>query len=142
VQKAPETRSERATRRIRVALGMGLLWGAAWSLAGIAVARMPGFNSDLPFPMLFAPFGFATGVVISAILAAIERRRSLDRLSHWRVAACGALSGVVLSTIFAGLRGDWRELLVFAPALGVASAGAATASLAVATRSEPRRLGE
>ncbi len=72
-------------RRIRAAIGMGLTWGAAWFGAGILLARVPGFYSDLPFAVLFAPLGFVTGIMFSGILVVIERRR-FDRVSLPRFA--------------------------------------------------------
>jgi hypothetical protein len=130
-------------RRIRAAIGMGLTWGAAWSGAGAVLARVPGFYSDLPFALLFAPLGFATGIIFSGILVAIERRRGFDRMSLSRFAAWGALSGLLLSGVFvvgAALRGDnlWGEFLVFGPPLAVASAVCAAGSLAMAKRAERR----
>lgn len=41
-------------RRIRGAIGIGLTWAAAWFGAGILLARVPGFFSDVPFALLFA----------------------------------------------------------------------------------------
>ncbi len=107
-------------RRIRAAIGMGLTWGAAWFGAGILLARVPGFYSDLPFALLFAPLGFVTGIMFSGILVAIEGRRRLDSMSLARFAGWGAASGLLLSGIFvvaAALRGEglWREFLVFGP---------------------------
>ena len=52
-------------RRIRGAIAMGISWGAAWFAAGILLARVPGFYSDLPFALLFAQLGFVTGVIFS-----------------------------------------------------------------------------
>ena len=130
-------------RRIRAAIGMGLIWGAAWGGAGGLLARVPGFDSDLPFPLLFAPLGFLTGIIFSGILAVIEGRRSFDRMSLPRFAAWGAVGGLLLSGIFvvgAALRGAglWGEFLVFGPALGIASAVCAAGSLAVARRADSR----
>ena len=68
-------------RRIRASIGMGLIWGAAWFGAGLVLARVPGFHSDLPFALLFAPLGFVTGIIFSGILVGIEGRlasRTLD----------------------------------------------------------------
>ena len=132
-------------RRIRAAIGMGLIWGAAWFAAGILLARVPGFHSDLPFALLFAPLGFATGVIFSGILAGIEGRRGHDRTSLSRFAGWGAASGLLLSGIFvvgAALRGAplWGEFLVFGPPLAVASAICAAGSLAVARRAGRREL--
>ena len=136
---------EKRGRRIRAAFGMGLIWAAAWFGAGILLARVPGFYSDLPFALLFAPLGFITGIVFSGILVAIEGRRGFDRMSLSRVAAWGAASGLLLSGIFvvdAALRGEsmWEEFLVFGPALTISSAVCAAGSLAVARRAAGREL--
>src|SRR5262245_37790848 len=80
-------------RRTRAVLGMGLICGAAWFGAGILLARVPGFDSDLPFALLFAPFGFATGILFSGILVAFERHPSLGRASLSHIAGWGAVSG-------------------------------------------------
>jgi len=132
---------KRTLRRIRAAIGMGLIWAAAWFAAGTLLARVPGFYSDLPFALLFAPLGFVTGIIFSGILVLIEGRRGFARTSLSRFAAWGAVSGLLLSGIFvvgAALRGAsaWREFLVFGPALAMASAVCAAGSLAVARRAE------
>jgi hypothetical protein len=132
-------------RRLRAAIGMGLIWGAAWFGAGTLLARVPGFSSDLPFALLFAPLGFLTGIIFSAILVGIGGRRGFDRTSLPRFAGWGAASGLLLSGIFAvgaALRGTsfWGELLVFGPALGIASAVCAAGSLAVARGAVRREL--
>jgi hypothetical protein len=133
-------------RRIRAAITMGLTWGAAWFGAGLVLARVPGFYSDLPFALLFAPLGFVTGVVFSGLLVVIEGRRSSERVSLSRFAGWGAISGLLLSGILivaAALRREssWGEFLVFGPPLAMASAVCAAGSLAMARRSGRRELG-
>jgi hypothetical protein len=128
-------------RRIRGAIGMGLAWGAAWFVAGILVARMPGFFSDLPFALLFTPFGVVTGILFFGILVVIEGRRGLDRMLLPRFASWGAVSGLLLAVFVAALRGAvGRELLVFGPVLALAGAGCAAGSLARARRFERATL--
>jgi hypothetical protein len=132
-------------RRIRASVGMGLIWGVAWFGAGILLARVPGFHSDLPFALLFAPLGFVTGIIFSGILVGIESRRGFDRASLSRYAAWGAASGLLLSGVFvvgAALRGEalWGEFLVFGPPLAIASAVCAAGSLAIARRADRREL--
>ena len=132
-------------RRIRAAGRMGLVWAAAWGLAGGLLARVAGVDTDLPLPFLFAPLGFVTGVIFSAILVGIEGRRGIDRASLPRFAGWGAASGLLLSGIFvvgAALRGGavWGEFLTFGPALAVAGSVCAAGSLAVARWAERREL--
>ena len=138
-------------RRIRGAIGMGLTWAAAWFVAGALLARVPGFSSDLPFALLFAPLGFVTGIIFSGVLVGIEGRRGFDRASLARFAGWGAASGLLLSGIFvvgAALRGASLvgEFLVFGPALATAGAICAAGSLALARRAErgalPRPSGD
>lgn len=130
-------------RRIRGAIGMGLVWSAAGFGAGILLARVSSFDGDLPFALLFAPLGFLAGIIFSGILVAIGGRRGFDRMSLLRFAGWGAVSGLLLSGIFvvgAALRGEtlWGEFLVFGPALALASAVSAAGSLALARRAERR----
>jgi len=132
-------------RRIRGAIGMGLSWGAAWFGAGILLARLPGFESDLPFALLFAPLGIASGMIFSGILVVSARGRGLDRMSLPRFAGWGAVGGLVLSGIFvvgAVLGGEnvWERVLVLGPMLALAGATCAAGSLAVARRAETRGL--
>ena len=132
-------------RRIRAAIAMGLTWAAAWFVAGVLLARVPGLFSDVPFAILFAPLGFVTGILFSGVLVAIEGRRGFERLSLPRFASWGAASGLLLSGIFvagAALRGAsaWGEFLVFGPPLAIASAVCAAGSLAMARRAERREL--
>ena len=134
-------------RRIRAAIAMGLTWAAAWFVAGVLLARVPGLFSDVPFAILFAPLGFVTGILFSGVLVAIEGRRGFERLSLSRFASWGAASGLLLSGIFvagAALRGAsaWGEFLVFGPPLAIASAVCAAGSLAMARRAERRELRE
>ena len=132
-------------RRIRGAIGMGLTWAAAWFGAGILLARVSSFNPDLPFALLFAPLGFAVGIIFSGILVAIEGGRGFDRLSLSRFAAWGAASGLLLTGIFVlggafGAETLWGEVLVLGVVLATASAVCAAGSLAIARRAERREL--
>jgi hypothetical protein len=132
-------------RRIRAAIGMGFIWGAAGAGAGAVLARVPGFYSDLPFPLLFAPLGFITGIIFSGILVGIEGRRGFEHASLSRFAGWGAASGLLLSGIFAfgavlGGGDWWGEFLLFGPPLIMAGAVCAAGSLAVARRAERRQL--
>jgi hypothetical protein len=123
------------SRRISAAIGTGFIWAAAWAAAGIVPAWVARLSSDLPFAFLFAPFGFVTGILFSAILGVIERRRK-RRMSLLSVAGWAALTGVVVSAIFPALRGEWQEFVVFGPCLAIASVAGAAISR---TATSPRR---
>ena len=132
-------------RRIRAGIVMGIIWAVAWAMAGGVLARLPGFDTDLPLPLLFAPLGFITGVIFSVILVGVERRRESARPSIVRFTGWGAASGVLLAAVIVGaaaLRGDdwWSELLLFGPPLTIASAACAAGSLALARRGERGEL--
>lgn len=132
-------------RRVRAAIGMGFTWGAVWFGAGILLARVPGFFSDVPFAILFAPLGFVSGIVFSGILVAVEGRRRFERMSIPRFAGWGAASGLLLSGTLVGgaaLRGEsfGSEALVFALTLATASAACAAGSLALARRADRPEL--
>src|SRR4029450_14130699 len=120
-------------RRLRAAIRMGLTWAAAWFGAGTLLARVPGFDSDLPFALLFAPLGFLTGIMFSGILVGIEGRRGFDRMSLSRFAGWGAASGLLLSGTFVvggALRGAalWGGVLTFGPPPAVPGGGGAAGS--------------
>jgi len=132
-------------RRIRAAIGRGLIWGAAWGAAGGLLARVPGFDSDLPFAYLFAALGIVTGIIFSGILLGTESRRGFERTSLLRFAGWGAASGLLLSGVIvvgAAIRGEavWKEFLTFGPPLAIGGAVSAAGSLAVARRAERREL--
>jgi hypothetical protein len=133
-------------RRIRAAFVMGLAWAAAGGFLGFLFARLSNVNMDLPPGLLFTALGFLTGVMFSGVLMLLGRRRGFDRLSLPRFAAWGGMSGLLLGGIFAAgaaLRGQsaLADFLLFGPALGVAGAICAGASLAIAQKAQRRELG-
>jgi hypothetical protein len=128
-------------RRIRGAIGMGVMWAAAWSAVGSVPRWVFGVNTDAPLPLVFGLFGFIAGVVFSAVLALTERRRRFDQMSLPRFAGWGAMSGLLLSALFAkALSLGWGDVLALAPTLAVASAVCASGSLALAQRAVRREL--
>jgi hypothetical protein len=131
----------KSLRRIRGAIGMGLTWGAAWSVAGIVLAAATRFKADAPFPLIFAVLGFIAGVIFSAILALTDGRRSFDEMSLPRFAVWGATGGLLLSGVFAKMASlAWGDVLAMAPTFAVACAVCASGSLAIARRAGPREL--
>jgi hypothetical protein len=122
-------------RRIRGAIGMGFTWGAAWSVAGFALAAMMRFKADAPFPIIFGVLGFLAGVIFSVFLSVAANGRSFEEMSVPRFAAWGASGGVLLSILFARAASiGFADVLVIVPAFGLASAICASCTLAVARR--------
>ena len=128
-------------RRIRGAIGMGVMWGAVWFAAGSVPRWVFGVNTDAPLPLVFGFFGLIAGMVFSAVLALTEGRRSFDQMSLPRFAVWGAISGLLLSALVAkaGSLG-WGDVLALAPTLAIASAVSASGSLAMARRAVRREL--
>lgn len=130
-------------RRIRGAIGMGFIWGAAWSVAGLAPRWVFGFDADAPFPLIFGALGFLAGVTFSALLALTQGRRSFDQMSLPRFAAWGAAGGLLLAALFAMAASlGWGDVLAVAPTFALACAVCASGSLAVARRAVRRELPE
>ena len=128
-------------RRIRGAIGMGVTWGAAWSVAGIMLAVVTRFRADAPFPLVFGVLGFFAGVVFSAILTLTEGRRRLDQMSLPRFAGWGAVGGLLFSALFARAASlGLGDVLAVAPTFAVACAVCASGSLAIARRAVRREL--
>jgi hypothetical protein len=128
-------------RRIRGALGMGLLWAFACSAVGTLPRWVFGVNADAPFPLLFGLFGFFSGITFSAILAVTEGRRTFEQMSVKRFAGWGALGGFLLSAAFTRLVGfGLGDVLVVVPSFALAGAICASGSLALARRATRREL--
>jgi len=128
-------------RRIRGALGMAVTWAAAWFAVGFVPRWIFGVYSDLPFPLLFGGLGFFAGVTFSGVLVLTESRRRLDQLSLPRVAAWGAIGGVLLSALFvSGASLGWGEVLAISTTFALASAFSASGSLLLAGRAVRREL--
>jgi hypothetical protein len=119
-------------KRIRAAIGMGLTWAAAWAVGGILIGVasnvLPGLPwdaffdvFDAPLPALAVP-GFFGGAIFSIVLGIAGRRRKFNELSLARLAAWGALGGVLLTLLPAALVG-----------VGLASAEGAKHSIWYAT---------
>jgi hypothetical protein len=128
-------------RRIRGAIGMGVTWAAVWFAAGSVPRWVFGVNTDAPLPLIFGLFGLVAGMVFSAVLALTEGRRGFDQMSLPRFAVWGAMSGLLLSALFAKAASlGWGDVLALAPTLAVASAISAAGSLAMARRAARQEL--
>ena len=134
-------------RRIRAAVGMGLIWGVGWAIVGGAIMEgivdPHGRILDM-WPQTLAIPGFLCGAVFSVALGMAASGRRFDELSLSRFGALGAGTGLLLG-VFAAATGPaslplWlRAAVVIAP-LTILSAASATASLALARLAERRSL--
>lgn len=130
-------------RRVRGAIGMGVTWAAAWSVAGLLLLPVVGPGAaDVPFPIGFGLFGFLAGATFSGILAIAEGRRRFDQMSLPRFAGWGAVGGLLLSVLFVAvlaLGGDTSlDILVLGPVFALSGAASAAGSLALARKAEER----
>lgn len=128
--------------RVRGAFGIGVLWAIAGAFVGFAIELvlniLPGSDLLLGvdiWPAALAIPGFFAGLAFSVVLTITEGRRSFDALKLPRVAAWGALGGLVLGTVV-GL--PIAVIAALAATSGVSAA--ATLSLARQAR-QPDRIG-
>src|SRR5689334_1245446 len=102
-------------RRIRGAIGMGVTWAAAWSVAGMIPRWVLGINADAPFPLIFGVLGFIAGLTFSGLIVLAEGRHRFDQISLRRFAAWGAMGGLLLSAVFAKAASlEWGDVLAIA----------------------------
>lgn len=136
-------------RRVRGALGMGLTWGIAGAVLGFVMEFFDpqGEIADI-WPAVFAYPAFFGGVLFSVVLGIAGRHRRFDELSIPRVAAWGALGGLLVSLIPATMVGlglasanvsIWKITAVLAGPLSLGSAVAAAGSLKLARWADDRR---
>lgn len=149
-------------RRIRGALGMGTTWALGWALTGLAIGvasmALPFLPwhwffdlVDAPLPALAVP-GFFGGMFYSLVLGIAARRRRFEDLSLPRVAAWGAVGGLMLALlpafmVLVGLAsmggkglGLWQLTAIIAGPLMLLSSASATGSLLIARKAEHRAL--
>ena len=103
---------QRWARRIRGAIGMGLVWAVGLGAVGGVPRWVLGIETDAPIPLLFGVFGFVAGVTFSALLMLTERRRRFDQLSLPRFAGWGAVGGLLLAGLWARVASlGWGDVL-------------------------------
>lgn len=132
--------------RIRAAVVMGLTWAVVWAAVAVLVGMIvdPDESMDEMWVAIGAYPGFLGGVVFSAVLAVAARRHDLDELSLSRVAAWGALAGLLVGVLPFTIGEATTELplwLLAAVVIGsitLLSTVSAAGSLALATMAEKR----
>lgn len=90
--------------RIAGAVGMGLAWAVGWGLLGAVIGIISGFlgipeESVLDPWIALATPGFAGGVIFFAVLRLAEGGRRFSELPLRRLAAWGAVAGLVLGVL-------------------------------------------
>ena len=135
-------------RRIRGAVLMGLTWAAVWAPVGVLIGLIvdPDGSMDEMWVAIGAYPGFLGGLVFSAVLGIVARRRRLHELSPARVGAWGALAGLLVGVLPFTI-GESTSALPLPLLAGVVigsitllSALSAAGSLALARRAERREL--
>ena len=122
-------------RRIRGAIGIGVIWAVAWSAMGWVPRLVLGYKPDAPFPIIFGVLGFLAGVIFSGVLALTEGRRRFDQMSLPRFAGWGAVGGLLLSGVWTRLASlELGDVLMIVPTFAAACAVCASGSLALARR--------
>jgi hypothetical protein len=128
-------------KRIRAAIGMGVVWGVAWLGAGLVMLLIVGPGAaDVPFPLFFGFLGFLAGATFSGILGLVGRRRRFEEMSLAGFAGWGALGGLLLSGIVNLIAGPGGDMLVVAPVFAIAGAISAMGTLMLARRAEESRV--
>jgi len=128
-------------KRIRAAIGMGVVWGVAWLGAGLVMLLIVGPGAaDVPFPLFFGFLGFLAGATFSGILGLVGRRRRFEEMSLAGFAGRGALGGLLLSGIVNLIAGPGGDMLVVAPVFAIAGAISAMGTLMLARRAEESRV--
>ena len=88
-------------RRSFLVILVALAWAVVWSPVGVLAGIIldPGGSMDEMWVAIGAYPGFLCGAVFSAVVGIAEGRRRLDALTLSRVAAWGALSGLLVGVL-------------------------------------------
>jgi hypothetical protein len=139
-------------RRVRAAVGMGLIWAIGWALVGFGIELVHnvwpnplGSLVDI-WPAVLAYPAFLGGLAFSAVLGIAGRRRRFDELSLPRFAAWGGLGGLLLGVFPAALAAmgavGVAEAATIVGAVTLLGAVSASGSLMLARISGDRELAD
>ena len=135
-------------RRIRGAVLMGLTWAAVWVPIAVLMSMVvdPDASMDEPWILVGAYPGFLSAVVFSMVIWFAERRCRFDELSLVRVAALGAVAGLLVGMVpfVAGSNSTnlptWLLTFAIAGPITLLSAVSAGGSLVLARRAKKLNL--
>lgn len=88
--------------RIGYAVGVGLIWAAAWATVGtvMGIVDSDGAVNELWLgPAIGFYPGFLGGLIFSVVLGIAEGRRRLHEASLPKVIACGGVAGLVVGML-------------------------------------------
>jgi len=133
-------------KRFRGALSLGVIWAIAWGSVGFLMEIFVDPHGRIVdiWPAVLGLPAFFGGVFFSAVLGFAERRHRFDELKLSRVAAWGAVGGVLvglLPFVLGEPTGDVNALklaLMIVPPISLLSAISAAGSLAIARMSDAR----
>ncbi len=145
---------KRWLKRIRGALGMGLIWAAAWGSAGmiflsglLVFGTAPvgvGLTTAIANSALLALAGLIGGAAFSVVLGITEGRRRFDEMSLPVFAGIGGTVGGLLAVVLSlSTGGPFTITLVGSLGTGAVfllGAASAAGSLALARRADDREL--
>lgn len=129
-------------RRVRGALGMGLVWAiggmGVGGLIELILNILPGPDGAVidMWPQVLAIVGFIAGTIFGTVLGIAAGRRRFDELSLPGFAGWGALAGLLLGGLGVATGGP----VLFVVVTTLASAIAGAVSLALARMAEDRGL--
>jgi len=154
-------------RRLKAALGIGSIWGAAFVGVGAALGALIPTTSFLStaagLGIVAGVGGFLLGIGFSGLLSAMEGRRTLGELTARRAALWGFLSGSALALVASvaigslvgavsaaesvlglSIPGALRLITILGSAgsYGAIAAGLASATVSLAKRQPPASLSE
>ncbi|MCE2441358.1 MAG: hypothetical protein J4F39_18290 [Candidatus Latescibacteria bacterium] len=135
-------------RRIFVVILVALAWAVVWSPVGVLTGIIvdPGGSMDEMWVAIGAYPGFLCGAVFSAVMGIAEGRRRLNETVLSRVAAWGAVSGLVvgvipfvLGTVNSALP-LWLWSIVTVGAVTILSSASAVGTASIARMAKKRAL--
>lgn len=134
-------------KRVRGALGLGLIWSVGWAVigGGIMEAFVDPHGEILDmWPQTLAIPGFFVGVIFAALLSLGDGRRRFEELSLTRFASWGAAAGAALGVtalglgIFPGISSLLLRTAVVVGPLALLSAASASGTFALGRYAERR----
>ncbi len=142
---------KRISQKLRGALGTGLTWAAGWGMLGAVHGFLVGFfkpwqwelyNPILSTALGYGIAGFIAGTGFGALLASLDRSKTLASLTYRRLGAWGAAGGALVPVIVHLTRGltssaGWGDVAVTALLTATLGGLSAVATLRVARGALP-----